>query len=366
MLPLIDKQHSLRAICDALADADCVALDTEFVRERTYYPRLCLLQLAFGQRLALIDPLSGLDLEPLFEVLKRPGLVKILHAARQDFEIFYLLGGFVPAPVFDTQLAAACLGRGEQLSYSRLVEMELGTDLGKSHARTNWGRRPLSEAQLRYAADDVEFLLQLHPVLQERLRASEREHWLEDAFRQLADPGQYEVRPLDAWRRIRAARKLRGLQLSRLKKLAAWRETLAMEKDLPRRWVLADEVLLALASIKQNALEALGRIPGLPEKILREHRATLGELLGDDEHAEESSTGATSKRLSNEDQRKIKKLSELVKSEAQRIGTSPALLATRSDLKSFLEGPEQSTLLQGWRKHVIGDKLLGAIDAGGR
>ncbi len=365
MLPLIDKQESLLEVCESLAHADCVALDTEFVRERTYYPQLCLLQLAFDERLVLIDPLAGLDLAPLFECLQRPGLVKILHAARQDFEIFYLLGGFVPAPVFDTQLAAACLGLGDQLSYTRLVAMELGADLGKSHARTNWSRRPLSAAQLRYAADDVEYLLQLYPVLRDRLRARHRERWLDDAFRQLADPHLYEVRPAEAWRRVRAARRLKGSKLTRLRRLAAWREELAMERDLPRRWVLSDDALLALASHDGSDPDALRQIPGVPEKLLRAHGETLCGLL---KRAETEETGApTSDNAgrSGRDQRELKRLAELVKSEAQKIGTSPALLATRSDLKSFLAQPGDSALLQGWRKEVIGEKLLGALEAEG-
>lgn len=342
-----------------------MALDTEFVRERTYYPRLCLLQLAFGDRLALIDPLAGLDLDPLFTTLARPGLIKILHAARQDFEIIYLLSGVVPAPVFDTQVAAACLGLGEQLSYSRLVATELDTELGKSHARTDWSRRPLSDAQLRYAADDVEFLLQLYPLLRERLRASGREGWLDDAFRQLAEPNLYEVRPNQAWRRIRAARKLKGRRRSRLIRLAAWREQLAMEKDLPRRWVLADDLLMALAAAEQTDPDALARIPGMPAKLLDGHGSELSRLLSAaGQHDEEAATGAVSSS-SSKNQRKLKELAALVRSEAQKLGTSPALLATRSDLKTFIEGPEQSALLHGWRREVIGEKLLGALEATG-
>lgn len=362
MFPLIDKQPDLLRVCEALANADSVAVDTEFVRDRTYYPRLCLLQLAFDQQLVLVDPLADIDLAPLFAALQRPELVKVLHAARQDLEIFYLLGNFVPQPVFDTQMAAACLGMGEQLSYTNLVAGELEVALGKSHARTDWQRRPLSEAQLRYAADDVEYLLKLYKNLGARLASSGRDNWLADSFRQLASSELYEIRPAEAWRRIRPARKLKGKRRTRIKRLAAWREQLAMEKDLPRRWVIADQPLLELAAHDGSDIRALAKVPGVPERLIRQQSQQLCDLLnvGDSECRDEANPD---RQTSGKEQRKLKMLAELVRVRAEEIGTSPALLATRSELKAFLREPDNSSLLAGWRREEIGEKLLAAMAA---
>ena len=360
--PLIDNDADLTALCETLARSERVAIDTEFVRDRTYFPTLCLLQICSDDQLALVDPLNGLDLAPLFEALARPGLLKVLHAARQDLEIFFLLSGKVPQPVFDTQVAAACLGYGEQLSYSRLVAKTLDLDLGDSHARTDWTRRPLREAQLNYAADDVRYLLQICRIQQDALRSSKREAWLLDEFRNLGDKTLYAPQPELAYRKIRAQKNLDGLRRARLAALADWRERIAMEKDLPRRWVVADKPLLDMASLDGSDADALTAIAGAPAKLVKKEASRLcavlssaGDRAGDFEE--------TAKRPTAAENRLLKKMTTLVKAEATRLETSPSLLATRSDLSALIRGERaDSALLHGWRADLIGSKLLALME----
>ncbi len=361
--PLIASRDALNELCSALDSAACVALDTEFVRDRTYYPTLCLLQLATDDQLAFVDPLSGLDLAPLLDALSRSGLVKILHAARQDLEIFYLLSGTVPGPVFDTQLAAASLGLGDQLSYSRLVDTLLGVSLGKSHARTDWARRPLSGEQLRYAADDVLYLLRIYHDLHARLEALGRLPWLAGEFAKLTDSRLYAPAPDQAYKRIRGFRKLDAGRRARLAALAAWREKLAMTKNLPRRWIVADKPLLALAMLDGSDVGALARVPGIPGKLIQREGDALCKILrAPNAHPEAESSAPP--RLTSAENRQLKLLGELVKNEAESLATSAALLATRSDLMSLVRGDrDENIVLQGWRKEVIGNKLLGLLDA---
>lgn len=361
--PLIRTQTELAELCDELSGSDFVAVDTEFIRERTYYPKLCLVQIATSKRLALIDALADIDLTPFLDALHRTGLVKVLHAARQDLEIFFLLAGSVPAPVFDSQIAAACLGYGEQLSYANLAEKLLGVEPGKSHARTDWTRRPLAPEQLRYAADDVRFLVSVYHRLREQLSEKNREHWLDDAFGALTESEVYAPQPDLSYKRVRGAQRLNAAAQARLVGLAAWREHLAMRMDRPRRWIVGDETLLALAVRDDTHIDQLREIPGLPTRLLNDQGDVIldllkrGENVADDIAKKAPPTAAENKL--------IKRLSAAVREEAERLGTSPALLATRAELVT-LAGNESDNqpLLSGWRREVIGQKLLAIKLAG--
>lgn len=356
--PLIQTQHDLEALCEELGEADFVALDTEFVRERTYYPQLCLIQVATERRLALVDALCDLELSPLLAALSRHDLVKVLHAARQDLEIFFFIAGKVPAPVFDSQIAAACLGLGEQLSYSKLAEELLGIDPGKSHARTDWTRRPLAPEQLRYAADDVRYLVSMYQQLRLKLREENREHWLAGPFEALADPGLYEPRPDLAYKRVRGARKLKTSAHGRLVGLAAWRERLAMQMNRPRRWIISDEALLALAALDGGDESALGDVPGLPSRLRNNQSEVILELLRAGENTRVDVVPRPAPPTASQN-RLIRRLSAAVREEAERLGTSAALLATRSELAALAtsEQPDHP-VLRDWRREIIGEKLL--------
>ncbi len=355
--PLIQTQQGLADLCAALASAEFVAIDTEFVRERTYYPGLCLVQLATDELLALVDARAELDLGVLLDALARPDLVKVLHSARQDLEIFFILAGAVPGPVFDSQVAAACLGYGDQLSYARLANELLGIDLGKSHARTDWARRPLAPEQLKYAADDVRYLVTMYHRLSAELAEKNRKHWLEDAFGKLIDPTLYMPQPELSYKRIRGTRRLRARAKARLVGLAAWRERLAMQMNRPRRWVVGDETLVALAASEAASAADLRGIPGLPARLHSEQGETILALLQDD-----GSDGGFEERAAPPtaaENKLIKQLSVTVREEAERLGTSPALLATRDDLIALARNEgDEPPVLRGWRREVIGEKLL--------
>lgn len=361
--PLINSDTALASLCSELEQVNEVAIDTEFERERTYFPTLCLMQLATAEGLAIVDPLGDVDLAPLFKALSRPGLIKILHAARQDLEIFYLHSREVPGPVFDTQLAAACLGLGEQISYSKLVGEVLDVDLGKSHARTDWKRRPLSDSQLNYAADDVTYLLELHGSLKRLLQEKRREDWLHDEFAMLSEPALYAPQPALAYQRIRAHRNLDAVRRARLARLAEWREQEAIRRNLPRRWVIADKPLLDLAALDGSDEAALQRVQGIPQKLAKREVPALLEIL--------RSAGAGAAAFSEDFARPtarqnklLKKLSARVRAEAERLRTSPALLANRDQLQALAGGQrDDNPVLQGWRRDIIGEKLLDLLEA---
>lgn len=275
----IVDQPALDEFCAGLRGASWLALDTEFIREQTYYPQLCLVQIASPDQIACIDPLALPSLEPLLAVLYDPTVTKVLHAAYQDLEIFYCLRGAVPAPVFDTQQAAAALGYGDQIGYAHLAQRMLGVALEKTHTRVDWRRRPLAAAWLAYAANDVRYLREIY--LRQWAMLTER-GWpeaLAENFAALADPARYQPQPQEIWRRIRDHRRLRGPQQAVLQALAAWREEQAMHHDRPRRWILHDGLLLDMARRMPGDLDSLAQIRGLPPATLRRHGDTLLALI---------------------------------------------------------------------------------------
>ena len=272
MFEYIDNTQKLNDLLARLEHAEWVTLDTEFIREKTYYPRLCLIQIASADVLACIDPLQIPDLQPFLQWLRDPRRIKVLHAAWQDLEIFYHLGnGALPAPIFDTQIAAAVLGMGDQLGYGRLVENLLGVVLDKSQSRTDWSRRPLTPAQLEYAIDDVRYLRDVYQQLRQQLEKLGRLKWLDKPFQKLADPNTYAIDPRSSWERVRGLQILKPHQLAILREIAAWREERALHKDIPRRWILSDEILLDMARMQPDSAQGLRHIRGLSDEQIERH-----------------------------------------------------------------------------------------------
>jgi ribonuclease D len=356
---LVTSQAALDAAAFRLQAAARLAIDTEFMRERTYFPQLCLVQVATEADCILVDPLAGLDLSPLHAVLADERKLKILHAARQDLEVLSITGGRVPGPIFDTQVAAALLGFAPQIGYAELVARQLGHSIDKGQTRTDWSRRPLTPEQLAYAADDVHHLLQLHVDLASALEAKGRADWATEETSALADPALYRTEPQDAWRRLKGLGRMSGVEQSAARALAEWRERRAIESDKPRGWILADEALLALASLAPRSIEDLERIRALPPAVVRRRGEELLRLIGAARDAAEAGPQvAMPRRPTPEELALAAKYMKVVRAEAEALGIAPELLATRRDVEALAQEARDNALLRGWRRGVIGEKLL--------
>ncbi len=355
----VDAPEALSALCARLKPSEWLALDTEFIREKSYYPRLCLIQVATDEVVACIDPLRLDDLSPLLEILFDESVTKVLHAAYQDLEIFYHLAGKVPRPIFDTQIAASLLGYGDQVGYAKLVQAMLGVTLDKSHTRTDWAQRPLEEAQLRYAADDVRYLRELYRQQYETLDAKGRLGWLAEDFQGLSDTASYEVVPTRAWQRIRGLHTLKGRQLAVLRALAAWREAQAMRSDKPRKWILSDDVLVELARRMPTDEERLAKIRGLDTGAIRRHGDKWLEIIetASQEPAAEWPTLPPRVKLDPEQDAAVDALMALLRLEAREHEISPSMIATRKDLEQLIGGEQDMALLHGWRAQLAGHRL---------
>lgn len=357
----IETPEQLEQFCDSIKNSQWLALDTEFIREKTYYPQLCLLQVCNGETAACVDPLSLNSLDPLIDIVMNPSIVKVFHAGRQDLEIFNILWHKLPAPLFDTQLAATLLGLGEQLGYATLVQKLLGKELDKGHTRTDWSRRPLQEGQLRYALDDVIYLGEIYLDLAGRLRELGRENWLQEEFALLANPDTYRIDPAGAWQKIKGRQRLKGVQLAVLKALAAWRENLAVASDRPKRWIVKDEILVDLARRMPKNPDDLSRIRGLEQGLLKRHGEQLLSLVAESRALPRTSWPQDKQppaRLSPNQEALADLLMCCLRLLAEKNQVSPAVLASRSALDQLIAGERDLELLHGWRRMLAGESLL--------
>lgn len=359
---LIERREDLEALCKRLQGRTWIALDTEFLRERSYRPQLCLIQIATADEIAVVDPLRVDSLDCLLDRIYDPGTTKVLHSASQDLEIFFTLSGRVPSPVFDTQIAAAVLGHGEQVGYAALVKAMLGHELHKGQARTDWSRRPLERDQLAYAADDVRYLAEIYPRLQETLEQRGRLQWLTEDFEALTDPGRYLPDPEGQWRRIKGANRLRGVQLTVLQRLAAWREETARSLDKPRRWILKDDALLELARQMPKNKQRLSRIRGVGDLGRREETILhlIAEALSRPEH--DWPKPVSSPRLDPEQEVVLDALVALVRQRGAENEVSPSAIATRRDLERLLLDDPDAPLRHGWRYELAGRDALAFLE----
>ncbi|MGE3392637.1 MAG: ribonuclease D [Gammaproteobacteria bacterium] len=357
---LIDTPAGLDRALAALAGAEWIAVDTEFLRERTYYPKLCLLQLAGGDADFVIDPLALSDLSPVHEFLAEPHRVKILHAARQDLEALQRGGIALRDGLFDTQTAATLIGHPEQVSYAWLVAHFCDVSLDKSQTRTDWSRRPLSDAQLLYAQDDVRYLGRLYAALRSTLAETGKLAWLWEETAALDGAMVAAEDPEQAWRRLRGLGGLPGpLALARGKALARWREHTAQQEDLPRGWLLKDEVLLAVAALASLDMHSLGALPGIAPATVRRHGSELLHVHGT-ANAEDA---PPQWRLTSEGNRLLGELQADVRRIAAENNVAPGLLASRRDLEALLLGEPPARMLTGWRGALLGVPLRARADA---
>ncbi|MDT9597714.1 ribonuclease D [Sphingosinicella rhizophila] len=366
--PLISDSDSLKSLCQRLSRSHFVAVDTEFMRENTFWPDLCLVQIGNSEEAAAIDPKAdGIDLTPLLDLLvENENVLKVFHAGGQDLEIIYNLTGKTPHPLFDTQIAAMALGLGEQVGYSNLVESLIGKSLDKGARFTDWARRPLDKRQIDYAIGDVTHLATLFPKMLEKLRRTGRGAWLDQEMERLGDPSNYENDPDRAWKRVRIASR-RPEVLGRLKALAAWREQEARGKNLPRGRIMKDETLADVASHPPADQEALARVRGLsPAWKANEIGARMmtalaaAEPLGADElpARDERSPG-----LGKEGALVADLLKLLLKIRSRESNVAARLVARSEDLELLAAGRRDGlAILEGWRFDEFGRDALDLVE----
>lgn len=359
----IDTPEQLTAFCDAIKKAPWLAIDTEFQREKTYRSILALIQIATPNTVAIIDPLAC-DINPLLDVLYDKSILKIFHAARQDQEIFYDLRGEPLAPVFDTQIAAPILGHPEQAGYARLVDDILGVQLSKAHSRTDWLRRPLSDDQKTYAADDVIYLAKMYPLLETQLKEKDRLNWLAPAFSDLCKTSLYANPPELAWKRMRAAKRLKGAALSALQKLAEWRETVAQQKNIPRGWLIKDDILIEVAKLKPTDQHSLSSVRGVSAKFIEKFGTTVIEIISSaiDKKPTPQETQKKSASVSEKEEALADLLMAQVRLKAATANVNPTSITSRKELLQLIQGRRDIDLLTDWRQEMIGNELIATLD----
>jgi len=366
--PLIIDNESLLALCERMAHADFVAVDTEFMRENTYWPDLCLVQIATTEEAAAIDPKAeGLDLTPLLSLfVNNDNVLKVFHAGGQDLEIIFNLTGSTPHPLFDTQIAAMALGLGEQVGYSNLVESLLGKTLDKGARFTDWARRPLDKRQIDYAIGDVTHLATLFPRMLEKLRKTGRGDWLDQEMERLADPHNYANDPALAWRRVRIPSRKPEV-LGRLKALAAWRELEARSKNLPRGRIMKDETLADVAAHPPSGQEALARVRGLsPAWKGNDIGARLMDALEAAHPLSPSEMPPREDRmpgLGKEGALVADLLKLLLKIRARESNVAARLVARSEELEQLAAGRREGLgILEGWRFEEFGRDALDLVE----
>ncbi|MEC4748073.1 ribonuclease D [Methylomicrobium sp. Wu6] len=361
----IDTPAKLSEICARIKAAPWIALDTEFLREKTYYPKFCLLQIATPDWVACVDPITLAQLDELFDVLYDGSIIKVLHSSRQDLEIFYQLTGKLPSPIFDTQVAAPLLGYQDNPGYAMLVSHLLNVNLNKAHTRADWSKRPLSEAEIQYAADDVIYLCKIYQLMRDKLSALGRLDWLHPDFSELSNPALYEVLPEHAWRKIKGKNKLTGKQLSIIQALAEWRESAAQSENRPKGWLIRDELLFDIAKLQPETVADLSQIRGINERTVSRYGSTLCKIINAAKNRPPiplHEDGRPSKKTQQQEAI-VDLLTAIVRIRAEENALNPNILATRKDLESLLFNNDEGdcALLHGWRYSMAGKELLGIL-----
>jgi ribonuclease D len=363
--PPVTNSDTLARLMAQMRGSDFVCVDTEFIRENSFWPELCLVQVATETDAAVIDPLAeGLELQPFLDLLADDAVLKVMHAGSQDLEIFWNLAGRLPAPFFDTQVAAMALGLGEQVSYQHLVAHFTGHGIDKGARFTDWSRRPLTDRQLDYALGDVTHLAKLFPRMLEALRTTGRGAWLDEEMARLTDPAAYRIDPDLAWQRLRLPGRKPDL-LGRLRAIARWRELEAMDKNVPRGRIAKDETLLDIAAHPPRSQAELSKVRGLSAAwetngIGQRLMASLAsaEPLHLDEPTRDPRPASTPNSALIADLLKL-----LLKLRAKDAGVAPRLIARAEELEALAAGQRsQIALLEGWRRELFGEDALALVE----
>jgi ribonuclease D len=366
---VVDQQRDLQALCEELAARGSFALDTEFVRERTFFIQLGIVQVSAGDVEAVVDPQPLASLAPLFELVADPEVEKIVHAGEQDFAVLYEAGGGAPKNVFDTQIAAALVGYGDQISYARLVAKVTGVQLDKLETLTDWTARPLTEAQIDYSLEDVRHLPEVRRHLGERLEALGRAGWeREEGSRLESDSTYHAPEPREYYRRLKSSG-LSAASLGVLREVAAWREQTARARNLPRGWVLRDQSLIEIARRRPQTVKALRQIRSLkPQQISKDGEAIAAAVrAGVAEPVKEDRPHTPHLKMPEAVESTARLLEAWLYARAAAAEIAPSMLATRGDLKTLAAGHYHGKLpsiplLEGWRRELVGQDLLDILE----
>ena len=363
----VDRPDSLSQACAILASADVLCVDTEFHRENTFYPQFALMQISSKSDCFIIDPIAIQDMSPLWELLHREDKVKVFHAPRQDIEIILRESGKIPKPLFDTQTAASLLGYGLQVGFGNLVQRLLNTSLAKQESFSDWLARPLRREQLTYAADDVIYLMPIYQQLKQELDAAGRLGWLEEEQSSLCDTNTYESAPEEMFRRVKSANKLRSQGLAVLRTLTAWRERQAQDKDVPRRRIVSDEVLVELARQVHGEHLVFERIRGIRGDVVRKYGRDLQSAWQEGKACPKEQWPRPRPQLNHSAGTELRKemLTTLVKLRADEKHIAASILANTSDLSVIASWGKQPDAplpevpcLHGWRRDLVGEDLI--------
>ena len=361
----ISNRESFRAFIERASSSSFLAIDTEFLREKTYYAKLCLLQIATENEVAIIDPFKVGSLTPLAALFEDEAIVKVFHACDQDIEILYHEIGVAPKPLFDTQVAAALLGHPKQVGYGALVHSICGVTLKKADSFTDWSVRPLSDSQIKYAADDVIYLAKMYGPIVEKLEKAGRLSWLKHDFDELSNPERFIVDPRKRFRHLKRGNQLTRKQLSAARELAAWREQRAESRNIPRKWVMTDEQIVEICKRESRTIDDLFLVRGVREKLsTRDAREVVALLCkGMDLPENEWPTTGRSDRSERNVDVEVGLMGALLHLRAREAGVAPQAIASTSDLAALAQGhKEDNELLRGWKYELIGkefEQLLG-------
>ncbi len=364
---LIDTDQQFIAFLERCKKSPYIAIDTEFLREKTYYPKLCLLQMGIENEIAIVDPFKIRNLTALADVLVDPSIVKIFHACSQDVEILYHETGVVPSPIFDTQIAAAVLGKTQQASYSSLVSQYCDVNLPKKDSFTDWSQRPLSDSQIHYAADDVKYLPQIYYEMLAQLKRKNRLSWLEETFADLSKKEKYEIDPRVRYKKLKRVNQLNARQQAAAREFAAWRELQAQRLNIPRKWVVSDEQIVEACRREARTLDELYMVRGMKESLkTSDARKVLAALIAglDCPQSELPDVRPKSKNESNVDVI-LDVMNALVRMRAREHEIAPQTLAPQAELLKLARGHyDDSELMQGWRYTLVGKDLRTLLEGG--
>lgn len=362
---LIESDAQFRDFIQRCRASSYMAIDTEFLREKTYYAKLCLLQIAIEGEVTIVDPFKIDHLDVMAEVLIDPSIVKIFHACSQDVEILYHETGVVPKPIFDTQVAAALLGKTQQASYASLVQAFCHVSLPKKDSFTDWSRRPLRSSQVEYAADDVVYLPKLYSIMTLELEKLDRLHWLDDAFEDLSDPAKYESDPRERYRRLKRVNQLTPRQLAAAREFAAWRENRARKANIPRKWVVSDEQIVEACRREAQTLDDLYMVRGMRESLRAgDARRALACIKKGLECPEEELPSIQGKQRNEANvDVAVDLMNAIVRLRSREHHIAAQTLAPQAELMKLARGHEEDCeLLRGWRYRVVGKDLVDLLE----